>query len=40
MLHPAWSRVVLGDLLVSLAPNLTVKADGDRGRAGGALVEA
>jgi hypothetical protein len=30
---------VLRDLLVSLPPDLTVEADDDRGRAGGALVE-
>jgi hypothetical protein len=31
---------VLGDLFVSLAANLTVNADRDRGRAGRTFVEA
>jgi hypothetical protein len=40
MLDPAWARVVLGDLLVTLAANLAIVADRDRSRAGGPFVEA
>src|SRR5437660_1080825 len=40
VLHPSRTRVVLGDLLVTLAANLAIESDGDGSRAGGALVEA
>ena len=40
MLDPAWARVVLRDLLVTLAANLAIVADRDRSRAGGPFVEA
>jgi len=39
VLHPSRMRVVLGDLLVTLAPHLTVEADGDCRRPGRALVQ-
>jgi hypothetical protein len=39
MLDPARPRVVLGDLAVTLAANLAVETDRDRGRASRAFVE-
>ena len=40
MLDPPRSRVVLGDLRVTLAPHTAVESHRHGGRAGGALVEA
>jgi hypothetical protein len=39
VLDPARPRIVLGDLAVTLATDLAVEADRDRGRACGAFVE-
>ena len=39
VLDPSRMRVVLGDLLVTLAPHLTVEANGDCRRPGRALVQ-
>jgi hypothetical protein len=40
VLHPARTWIVLRDLGIALAEDLSVRADGDRGRAGRTGVEA
>src|SRR5690242_15356866 len=39
VLDPTWARVVLSDLAVTLAEDLTVETDRDRGGSGRAFVE-